>query len=251
MGGIDLTDLQQRPSFDLRSRRIEVWCVELDLGENELATLGSTLSPDERDRAARFHFARHRDAFVAARGTLRLLLSRYLSRPAAEIVFEYGPQGKPSCADSGIDFNVSHSGRLALFAFTQPCEIGVDVEQIRPVPDMMDLANRFFCPQEAEEFAAMPAALREHAFFPWWTRKEACIKAGGGGLSTPLNSFRVSLQPGGPVDLAWFDGARMKERWTLHSLDVHAGYAAALAYRDDPRPLSLTPVLRPESLLAG
>jgi phosphopantetheine--protein transferase-like protein len=74
------------------------------------------------------------------------------------------------------------------------CEVGVDVEQIRPLPDVHEIASRFFCPEEAAELISLPPDQRGQAFFLCWTRKEAYIKAIGDGLSAPLHGFRVTLR---------------------------------------------------------
>ena len=75
------------------------------------------LAADEAARARAFVFARHRQAFVTARGMLRLILSRYVGEPAAELRFDYGARGKPRLhEDQGVQFNLSHSGEMALVA---------------------------------------------------------------------------------------------------------------------------------------
>ena len=238
----------EQPDWNLAGRRVEVWCVKTRADEGDLALLQSTLSADERERAARFRLAQHRDPFIVARGCLRLLLGRYAGCPPAEIGFQYGPRGKPSLPGFTIHFNLSHSSDLALFVFTRAGELGVDVERIHPIPEMMNLAGRFFCPAEAHDLASLADDQREHAFFLCWTRKEACIKATGNGLSTPLSSFRVSLQPGAQARFLHFEG-EAADSWSLDNLDLPAGYVGALAYRDQPRPVLLSQILNPQRLL--
>jgi|SRR5215470_16518991 len=242
-----MTGLEQ-PDWNLEGGRVEVWCVKTRADVEDLALLQSTLSADEQERAARFRLAQHRDAFIVARGCLRLLLGRYGGWPAAKIGFQYGCRGKPSLPGFTIHFNLSHSSDLALFVFTRAGELGVDVERIHPIPEMMNLAGRFFCPAEAHDLASLADDQREHAFFLCWTRKEACIKATGNGLSTPLSSFRVSLQPGAQARFLHFEG-EAADSWSLDNLDLPAGYVGALAYRDQPRPVLLSQILNPQRLL--
>src|SRR5208282_2181592 len=119
---------------------------------------------------------------------LRVLLGHYLGVAPGGIEFSYGPKGKPRlAAPVDVRFNISHSGGLALFAFTLDCEIGVDVEHIRPLRDMQEIASRFFCAEEATELMSLPAHGREQAFYLCWTRKEAYLKAVGEGLSEPID----------------------------------------------------------------
>ena len=138
-----------------------------------------------------------------------------------------------------------------MFAFTPHCEIGVDVEQIRPLSEMQNIADRFFCSEEAAELMSLTANQREHAFFLCWTRKEAYIKAIGDGLSAPLNDFRVTVQPGQPARFIHIaHNANDAKNWTLSDLELAPNYAAALAYRDSERPVVVSPVIDPAELLS-
>lgn len=193
---------------------------------------------------------RHRDAFIVARGALRMLLARYVERPFEDLVFIYGPTGKPSLASNALDFNISHTEGVAVFAFARRCELGVDVERIRALPDMMEIAGRFFCRGESEELTGLPDGDRERAFFDCWTRKESYIKATGNGLSTPLTDFRVTLRPDEPARLIHVENDRSAGlHWTLHNLRIAQPFAAAMAYREETRPVLLSPLVTAERLL--
>jgi 4'-phosphopantetheinyl transferase len=207
-------------SFDLSGRIIHVWPVLNEAPSSVAERFQPYLSPDEKGRAARFRFEHLRNSFVVTHGVLRILLGRYLHISPAGILFKYGSKGKPRIAGSaGIDFNMSHSDGLAVFAFTAGCEVGVDVERIRPLPDMQSIADRFFCSEEAAELMSLAANQREHGFYLCWSRKEAYIKAIGDGLSAPLDSFRVTLQPCQParfIHLA--NDTSASKAWSLHDL---------------------------------
>ncbi len=164
--------------------QVQVWAVRLEASEQRFSDCSSWLSHDETARAARFHFEEHRRAFVLGRGVLRAILGGILETPPGQILFSYGPKGKPGLADpnSPLRFNVSNSGDLAVFCLAEGCDIGIDVEQVRPIPDMDRIAARFFAPEEASELMGLPEADRPRGFFNCWTRKEAYIKAVGDGL---------------------------------------------------------------------
>jgi 4'-phosphopantetheinyl transferase len=193
-----------------------------------------------------------RHSFVLAHGALRILLGRYLNTSPAGIQFKYGLRGKPALAPLAlIDFNMSHSGDLVVFAFTRGCEIGVDLEQIHSIQDMQDIADRFFCLEEAAELMSLPVNQRERAFFLCWTRKEAYIKAIGDGLSAPLNSFRVTMQPTQPVRFIHLaQDTNAAKEWTLQDLQLASNYAAALAYRGWRRKVAVSPIMDPAELLS-
>jgi 4'-phosphopantetheinyl transferase len=190
------------------------------------------LSPDERARAERFHFARDRDHFIAGRGLLRVILARYLETEPGTLRFEYGRHGKPrlaSTAGDGIRFNVAHSRGLALYAVAVGRELGVDIERIEPRLEQ-GIAERFFSPGEIATLRSLPPPVQREAFFACWTRKEAYVKARGEGLTLGLDQFEVSMCPGEPAALLHTasdpDEAR---RWSLQELAPGPGYAAALA----------------------
>jgi 4'-phosphopantetheinyl transferase len=209
------------------------------------------LADDELERAGRFAFEDLRQSFTLARGALRILLGRSLSVTPDSIRFTYGGKGKPSLAAPGrLRFNVSHSDRLVLIAATLDCEIGVDIEKIRPATDVHEIAARFFCAEENVDLMSLAADQREAAFFRCWTRKEAYIKATGDGLSAPLDRFAVSLGPGAAARMVHIGGdADEAAAWTLHDLAVEPEYAAALAYRDSPRGIQMSRPLDPAELL--
>jgi 4'-phosphopantetheinyl transferase len=212
---------------------VHVWRASLNHPQNRLQQLRGTLSADEAERAARFHFERDRQHFIAARGLLREILSRYLKLSPDDLRFKYTSYGKPyltdECGGAWLRFNVSHSGELALYALSRERELGVDIEQLRTDIEHQQIASQFFSEQEIAALHALPTDLQHEAFFLCWTRKEAYIKGIGEGLSLPLHSFDVSLTPGAPAALLAVRGdAQEAARWTLQALEPGSGYRAAL-----------------------
>jgi 4'-phosphopantetheinyl transferase len=234
----------------LGSREVQIWGVWLSGSDASLAYYRSMLSPEELQRAERFRFEHLRHSYTRSRGSLRLLLAHYLGRPPNEIQLICRPKGKPILRDSSqIDFNASHSGQMALYAFTVGCELGIDVEQLRKLDDAESIAARFFSTAEASELLSLTPEQRGPAFFRCWTRKEAYVKAVGDGLAIPLNRFQVTLLPGIParfVQLASDMGTAAD--WTLDHLELAPGYLGALAYRDNRRPTVIHPIVPSDEL---
>jgi 4'-phosphopantetheinyl transferase len=212
----------------LEPDHVDVWLASTRVDSEQMRTLEECLTRDERRRANRFALDRPRQAFVVVRGLLRVLLAAYLKQRPSAIVLSYEPKGKPVLVGSGLGFNVSHSGDLALVSLTWGRRVGVDIERIRrPVP--LEVAARFFSPREQELMRSLPPSARTSAFFTCWTRKEAYLKATGEGLSVSPGSFSVSAQSdclAGPRCAA---EAEAVEHWSLHDLPAIAGHAAALA----------------------
>ncbi|MEP6707251.1 MAG: 4'-phosphopantetheinyl transferase superfamily protein [Pyrinomonadaceae bacterium] len=171
-----------------------------------------------------------------ARGILRRLLGRYLEMEPDRLRFSYGPHGRPALVEPdvgrGLCFNLSHSNGLALYAFTRHREIGIDIERVRPEMVNEQIAERFFAPEEVTSLRALRSDIQLEAFFHCWTRKEAFIKAGGEGLSLPLDRFVVSLRPGEPAAILSIEGdAETAALWSLREIRPGTGYVAALAVK--------------------
>ena len=210
---------------------IHIWHIPLQRPATEITTLHALLSPEEQQRAARYHFHADRRRFSVARGALRLILSQYLDRPAATLQLAVSPHGKPFVPRAHHRFNVTHSHELALIGVTFDRPVGIDCEyHRRPLEDAAALIDRYFSPFEQAVFHALPAEQQQLAFFNGWTRKEAYIKARGTGLSHPLDAFDVEIRPGQPVAFLNINQDPAETaRWSLHAFTPAPDYTAALA----------------------
>ena len=124
---------------------------------------------------------------------------------------------------SGLRFNASRSGGYAAVALTLAREVGVDVEAIAPRAGLHMLIDRALCETERARLSALTGTEREAAFFRFWARKEAYLKARGLGLAIPPNA----------VDTASLDALRVKGEpetgWRVEDVKLAPGYAAAIA----------------------
>jgi 4'-phosphopantetheinyl transferase len=235
---MNITDsgFQIEAPLGLPEDEVQLWRVDLEAIRAEESRWQKILSSDELTRASRFHFSRDRERFLAGRALLRIILAGYLATDPNSLRFSYSQKEKPSLgpphADSKLMFNVSHSGGVALLAFTRGREVGVDVEQVRSDFELEAIARRFFSAHEQDQLAAVPAEEKPAAFFRCWTRKEAYIKATGDGLSLPLSQFDVSLDAGEQnALLATRLDAAEKSCWLLRDVPSGPGYIAALCIR--------------------
>ena len=225
------TPAQTRTATAADDRTVDVWRIDLQPPAVVLTAVERLLADDELERADRFRFERDRRRFVAARAALRLLLGGLLAVDAREIVFAYGPHGKPALAArfaGACTFNVSHSDELALVAISRDAALGVDVEHMRPLPDADAIAVHAFSPREIAGLRALPADDRHAAFFACWTRKVAYLKALGSGLAKPLDAFDVTFAPGDVARLSVPGDDLETDRWSMHALDPAPAYAGAL-----------------------
>jgi len=210
---------------------IDLWLWSLDQSNNE-AAYSHLLSDDERGRADRFVRPRDRNRFIVGRGRVREILADYAGLAPDALLFSYGPQGKPVLRGGPV-FNLSHSDGWAALAVAPHArdgnfQLGVDIEAHRPVED--GVASRFFSDREYAALCALPTDDWMAGFLRCWSRKEAVIKAAGTGLSTPLDSFDVSLTPGELARIEQVSGDLAPvEAWSLVHLDLAPGFVGAVA----------------------
>ena len=211
-----------------------VVAARLDLPPEILAAISVTLAPDEQERAARFVTQTLRDHFTAGRGLLRALLGLATGRAPADLAFDYGPEGKPRLAPgsaaaldgSPVSFNASHSKGVILVALARGLEVGIDLEHVQ-LRSHVEIADRFFHPDEAAWVRALPEEAQREGFFSVWSAKEAFIKCTGKGLSQGLSSFKFRCGPQGPEALGWIEGEPV-EKYYFTPLAGPEGFKSAL-----------------------
>ncbi len=178
-------------------------------------------------RMERFRFEKPRQQFIASRGMLRAVLAGYVDQAAEEITLTFGKRGKPGLVEGELQFNLTHSEDVLLLGITKGRRIGVDVEFVHPLEDMLMMARQNFSAYEQHVLFTLPEDQQEQAFFNCWTRKEAYIKATGDGFSMPLRNFDVTMIPGEAARMLRAEGVD-PERWTLHHLEPYTGYVGAI-----------------------
>jgi 4'-phosphopantetheinyl transferase len=164
---------------------LDVWRAQLPA---LAANLGELLCDSERARAQRIASEREAELWRRSRGLLRALLGRYLQREPRSLHFSSGKHGKPALVPAdgsrspALSFNVSHSGGMALYAFSEAGAVGVDVEVARHPIDEVAIAARAIGAAEATRLQALDPGLRRREFLRAWARHEATLKCLGVGI---------------------------------------------------------------------
>ncbi len=168
-------------SLELAEDEVQVWVASLTVSDDRYSELEGTLCSEERGRAKGLTPVLAR-RFVVARGMLRGLLSGFTGAAADTLRFRYGSSGKPFLTGQAIQFNISHSAEIGLFAFAPDRAVGVDVENVRPVRRLLDVAQRFLSEDDVRSLAAAPPDERDATFLEAWVVREARLKAEGRGI---------------------------------------------------------------------
>lgn len=213
---------------------IELWLVRPErLGLPELEHLGALLTPEERERQARFRFEHLRRDFAITRGLVREVLSAYAGCDARSWTFEVGDKGKPTprfppgCAP--FFMNVSHTHGLIGLAIARD-EVGMDLETLeRRAP--LEVADRYFGEPEIRALYALPEERRAHRFFTLWTLKEAWLKAIGTGITHSLSSIILDVETDPPT--AHFPDDTFPGPWQLARFQPTASHLGAVAIRGE------------------
>ena len=199
---------------------VDVWLADLTAVPDEL---GALLNVEERTRAERLLNERHRLLWVRSRAVLRALLARYLRLDPAVLELSLGEHGKPMLDSPGVapvQFNLSHSGEIALYAVSAVRAVGIDVQVARRVIDELGVAAGVLGNAEAERLATLDPETRTREFLRAWVAHEAAVKCRGAGLGRPSGASPVA------------------GLWTAE-LDVGPSAAAAVAVEEGPCELRL------------
>ena len=120
----------------LTAGEVHIWHVRLNRGK------ASPPTAEEAERAAKFATPVLRRRYLRAHAALRAILSSVTGAP---LEFALHEKGKPYLVSAPeVRFNLAHSHEMALVAVTRDVEIGVDIEQIRKLPEYAAIAQRFF-----------------------------------------------------------------------------------------------------------
>ncbi|MDI3419362.1 4'-phosphopantetheinyl transferase family protein [Streptomyces luteolus] len=215
------------PGLHRASTDVELWLTGEDAGEPSPDDL-ALLDADEQARAAGLRRPADRRLYVTAHALLRRLLGARLDRDPAGLSFVRAPcagcgapHGRPALPGTPVHFSLSHSGEYALIGLADR-PVGVDLEALADDAVIDDLSASLH-PREHTELSALPPGpSRTAAFARCWTRKEACLKGTGEGLTE--EGLRDTLVGTGPTP-------HPLPGWALADVHLPEGYAGACAVR--------------------
>lgn len=218
---------ENKAQFSIQTGEAHAWMIDLARLPIDVQRCERLLDSSEVIRAGIYLNNQDREWFVARRGILRMMLERYTGQPADSIKFERNSHGKLSVSSAPIFFNISHSQDRIALAFGLADQIGIDIERVEPIPDIAELVEKWFSPEEKKGFSLIDPRKKMDAFYHVWTQKEAFIKAVGLGLSFPLQDVCMSVDPdkSGKVIRIRHGQARL---WKIAAYALDPGWKVAL-----------------------
>lgn len=172
--------------------------------------------------------------FLTGRVLAKTLAAERLGRAVEDIKFDSScedcgkPHGRPRVPGADLMLSISHSGDLIGVAATSGTPVGLDVETEKRRADS-SLIEYALSPAEQRELEGLSDDERAKAFFTYWTRKEAVMKATGKGLKIPLQSLTFSAYNTPARLVVSSDRALDPARTRLKDLKATEGYRAAVA----------------------
>lgn len=208
---------------------VHVWSVSL-AAPSAPPSAEPVLSAEERARSETLRIEALRRRYIWCRHALRHLLGERLGCPPAAVDLQRATNGRPFVVGSDFDFNLTHSGDLALIAMREGAgRIGVDVEAVIPRTDTGRVAERVFTAEECAEWRAAGEPALD-AFYRRWTCKEAYLKALGTGLGVDPRRVVMTIDSAGRPRLV--QGPVMQGS-TMASFTPQPGFVAAAALLSD------------------
>ncbi|MEE9492524.1 MAG: 4'-phosphopantetheinyl transferase superfamily protein [Gammaproteobacteria bacterium] len=221
----------------------QVWYITIDEMLDDTLTnacLG-LLSNHEKQRHARFHFARDRALFLVSHAMLRVVLSQYAAVSPRDWQFQTNRFGRPelsaSCADTGLRFNLTHTRGMAACIVTKSMDCGIDIEQLQRQSCMTDIARKMFSPSENLALEQAADAQKSRLFYSLWTLKEAYVKACGTGLTVSTRDFSFDINNKKDIAVSFVaESNDCPEQWyfSLYSPISQAVLATALRTKATP-----------------
>jgi 4'-phosphopantetheinyl transferase len=221
--------------------QVDVWIVNTHtLSDDDRLTCETVLNDNERSRLKNFRIEDARLQYLITRCLVRTALSCYVNKNPADWSFVKNQYGRPRLADEQvkepIHFNVSHTSKMVVCAFSRTEEIGIDVECVDRDMDHLSLAHQVFADSEIASLVSASDREKRELFFSHWTLKEAYIKARGMGLSLPMKAFSFELEDDSQKIYFSSELADDPQRWQFmrHSPTEQHRLAIAVSFMTDP-----------------
>jgi len=186
--------------------------------------LTSYLNAIELHRARKYHFEKDRNQFVICRTLLKFILAQHTNSPISEINIDIDSNNKPFLSSNkSICFNVSHASDYGIIIVRNDDAVGIDIEYLNNDFNFSEIMPDIYSAIEID--TVLNARNKAQAFYKFWTRKEAIVKATGTGISDFLPQI-PAVDGRHTIDSKFLDGYNSLQ---VLSFDLEENYTASLA----------------------
>ena len=230
---IPFSELITRQNFPpLQKREVHLWTVSLNADSSLIKQCKTSLSDIECNRISFFKFPQVQNNYIISQGILRQLLAGYLDIEPCKIQIGRHRKGKPFTKDDpSLFFNMSNSGNLCVYAFSRDNEVGIDLENIRNLPDLDELIQKNFTRNEIK-YIDKNKKDRLRRFFLFWTIKESYLKAVGEGMRLPLDNLEFVIE-NGKIKLVAIKGIFEPDDWHFKEMPLSNNYIRTLTFKGE------------------
>ena len=211
-------------AYHINKGELHIWRYTVNEQDYVAEKTAPILSIEERKKATRFIQEHHAVKYVCNHRFMRNVLGAYLNTPPSQIKFSHTPLGKPYIENSNLFFNLSHRNKYGLLAIFKDAEVGVDIEYIKELQDVVTFSSYSFSEQEKAMIFSGNKTNTE-ILFTFWAFKEAFIKATGTGLSVDISKINLADFFDKEANVMPDDN----KLWTLKRLNAEEGYKTAFA----------------------
>ena len=166
------------------------------------------LDASERQRATAYGNPVAAQHFTASHVLLRAVLSHYLGCAPADIAYALQDHGKPVLAAPHahqLHFSLARRDGWCAIALCRNHPVGVDIEQVRELPGMENVAALYFSAQDYKALNQLSGSAKQKRFFELWTALEAMGKRLGVGLVEAGEAGEAGEASGNRSARVWHD----------------------------------------------
>ncbi len=209
---------------------IHLWTASKVALKDHIGRLQSVLSPEEKKKAAYYKFEPVQKSYIISQAVLRLLLAGYLNGYPSDVKIGVHNKGKPFLMnDTSLNFNISNSYDICVFAFSRDGEVGIDLEKIRELPDIDQLIEKNLTSRE-KAYVLKDPDQKLSRFFQFWTFKESYLKAIGEGMRLTPENLDFALEDG-TISLRSVRLGVDASDWLFKGFTRDGNYTGTLTYK--------------------
>jgi 4'-phosphopantetheinyl transferase len=211
---------------------INLWQDEITATEADYPHYWRILDQAEQHQANAFKNEQLRKRYVETHARLRILLGDAVNAEPRQLRIHKAEHGKPYLADyPDLAFNLSHTANKMVVAIAYNCDLGVDIEVCKTRTNLAALVDKCFAEEEKNYWQQLPESEQILAFYRFWTRKEAFVKAIGRGVALGLNLCVIN--PENPSELLKIPkGYGQASEWLIQDIDLGESICGALVTKN-------------------